>query len=85
MVLCAPFAAEKLDPAIRLDVERIVEDLMRRRVVTATWNSADEIVKNVVPQLTAGDKVVIMSNGGFGGIHLKLIRGLEARQELHQS
>ncbi len=85
VVLCAPFAAEKLDPAIRLDVGRIVEDLMELGVFAATWNSADEIVRNLVPQLTVGDKVVIMSNGGFGGIHLKLIQGLEARQELQQS
>jgi len=82
VVLCAPFAAEKLDPAIRLDVGRIVEDLMGRGVAAATWNSADEIVRNVVPQLTAGDKVVIMSNGGFGGIHLKMIQALEARLDL---
>jgi len=39
----------------------------------------DEIVRNVVPELVAGDVVAILSNGGFGGIYEKLPAALEAR------
>jgi UDP-N-acetylmuramate: L-alanyl-gamma-D-glutamyl-meso-diaminopimelate ligase len=79
VVLCAPYAVEKLDPAARLNVSKIVEDLRHRGLWAETWPTADGIVQEVTPQLTAGDKVVIMSNGGFDGIHAKLIQALGGR------
>lgn len=38
----------------------------------------DELVERVVAQAQPGDQVVIMSNGGFGGIHQKLLTRLES-------
>jgi UDP-N-acetylmuramate: L-alanyl-gamma-D-glutamyl-meso-diaminopimelate ligase len=37
---------------------------------------ADAIVKDLAPRLTEGDVVLVMSNGGFGGIHQKLLDAL---------
>jgi hypothetical protein len=37
----------------------------------------DEIVKTIVTEHRANDVVVLMSNGGFGGIHEKLLRALD--------
>jgi UDP-N-acetylmuramate: L-alanyl-gamma-D-glutamyl-meso-diaminopimelate ligase len=34
-------------------------------------------VAHVVPELRSGDVVAIMSNGGFGGIHEKILAALE--------
>jgi UDP-N-acetylmuramate: L-alanyl-gamma-D-glutamyl-meso-diaminopimelate ligase len=39
---------------------------------------ADQIVTHIVPELREGDVVAIMSNGGFGGIHDKILAGLES-------
>jgi UDP-N-acetylmuramate: L-alanyl-gamma-D-glutamyl-meso-diaminopimelate ligase len=39
-------------------------------------NSIDGIVARVVAEAQPGDQVVIMSNGGFGGIHRKLVDAL---------
>jgi UDP-N-acetylmuramate: L-alanyl-gamma-D-glutamyl-meso-diaminopimelate ligase len=39
-------------------------------------DSIDEIVNALLGELQNGDHVVFMSNGGFGGIHAKLIRRL---------
>lgn len=36
----------------------------------------DALVAAIVTYVTAGDQVVVMSNGGFGGIHLKLLAEL---------
>jgi len=41
--------------------------------------SVDALVQSVVPGLRAGDHVLIMSNGGFGGIHEKLLTSLAQR------
>jgi UDP-N-acetylmuramate: L-alanyl-gamma-D-glutamyl-meso-diaminopimelate ligase len=38
----------------------------------------DEIVATVVKERRSGDVVVLMSNGGFGGIHRKLLQALAA-------
>ncbi|HET9985974.1 MAG TPA: UDP-N-acetylmuramate:L-alanyl-gamma-D-glutamyl-meso-diaminopimelate ligase [Longimicrobiales bacterium] len=41
--------------------------------------AADDIVRTLTPELRAGDVVLIMSNGGFGGIHGKLLEALRGR------
>jgi UDP-N-acetylmuramate: L-alanyl-gamma-D-glutamyl-meso-diaminopimelate ligase len=40
--------------------------------------TVDEIVLTLAGSLRPGDRVAILSNGGFGGIHDKLLRALEA-------
>ncbi|TGD70921.1 UDP-N-acetylmuramate:L-alanyl-gamma-D-glutamyl-meso-diaminopimelate ligase [Mangrovimicrobium sediminis] len=42
-------------------------------------DSIDGLVEMVAAQAREGDQVVIMSNGGFGGIHGKLLTALEGR------
>ena len=39
-------------------------------------DTIDELVKQVAAQARAGDHILCMSNGGFGGIHLKLLQAL---------
>lgn len=36
----------------------------------------DELVQRVVAQTNEGDQILVMSNGGFGGIHAKLLQAL---------
>ena len=79
VVLCSIFAPEKLDASLRLDVGLIMNELRRQGILAHCWDSADEIVKQVTPLLETGDKVVIMSNGGFDGIHQKILKALEKR------
>jgi len=45
----------------------------RARVV----DSIDELVRQVVAAAREGDRILCMSNGGFGGIHAKLLQALE--------
>ena len=40
--------------------------------------TVDEIVRTLAGELQPGDRVAILSNGGFGGIHDKLLLALEA-------
>jgi len=41
-------------------------------------DSVDAIVAGVVQTVRSGDHVLVMSNGGFGGIHQKLLDSLRA-------
>lgn len=49
-------------------------------VPTRVCNSLDDIIAGVLALAQPDTQVVIMSNGGFGGIHAQLIKGLEAMQ-----
>jgi UDP-N-acetylmuramate: L-alanyl-gamma-D-glutamyl-meso-diaminopimelate ligase len=40
------------------------------------YNSTEDIVQQLVSTSTQGDRIVIMSNGGFDGLHEKLIHAL---------
>jgi UDP-N-acetylmuramate: L-alanyl-gamma-D-glutamyl-meso-diaminopimelate ligase len=61
-----------------LSTARLVDDISAQNKPTCALNGADEIIAYLLPQLRAGDVVAIMSNGGFGGIHEKLLAALEA-------
>jgi UDP-N-acetylmuramate: L-alanyl-gamma-D-glutamyl-meso-diaminopimelate ligase len=39
----------------------------------------DQLVSLVVAQANAGDRILVMSNGGFGGIHQRLLDALDCR------
>jgi UDP-N-acetylmuramate: L-alanyl-gamma-D-glutamyl-meso-diaminopimelate ligase len=42
--------------------------------------SVEDLVKGLCSELRTGDQVLIMSNGGFGGLHEKLLTALRARK-----
>jgi len=48
-------------------------------VPASIQTSIDGIVADVIGDARSGDHIVIMSNGGFGGIHAKMAAALQAR------
>ena len=48
-------------------------------------NSIDELVQQVLASVGPGDHIICMSNGGFGGVHRKLLDALRAKPELAQA
>ncbi|GAA6154424.1 UDP-N-acetylmuramate:L-alanyl-gamma-D-glutamyl-meso-diaminopimelate ligase [Pseudoteredinibacter isoporae] len=44
-------------------------------------DSVDDLLENLLAQVQSGDQVVIMSNGGFAGIHQRLLDKLGKREE----
>ena len=45
----------------------------------AVFGDLDALVAAIVAEARAGDHVLVMSNGGFGGIHDKILQRLAAR------
>ncbi len=60
-----------------LDVEKLVTDIAATGKVAATFADADAIVTHLGPEMRDGDVIAVMSNGGFGGIHDKLLDSLK--------
>ena len=70
---------ELLQPEERLDPERLMRDLAATGKAAADLPDVDAIVEHVKQQVQGGDVVCVFSNGGFGGIHEKLLRRLASR------
>lgn len=59
--------------AAGLDIEAIVAE---SPVPALAFEAIDDIVAHLASDARAGDHIVIMSNGAFGGIHPKLLKAL---------
>ena len=63
-----------------LDVSELVHDIELQGKPAMSFPDADSIVEHLAPELKAGDVVAIMSNGGFGGIHDKILNVLKSEK-----
>jgi UDP-N-acetylmuramate: L-alanyl-gamma-D-glutamyl-meso-diaminopimelate ligase len=61
-----------------MNVQRLVANIAATGKPAETLPDADAIIASLRPELKSGDVVAIMSNGGFGGIHEKLLDVLRA-------
>jgi len=60
-----------------LDVDELVKDIELQGKPAMSFPEPDIIVDHLIPELKDGDVVAIMSNGGFGGIHDKVLDRLK--------
>lgn len=64
---------DQLAPEERLDPARLMADLQKAGKTAAYLPDADRIVAHVAANVQGGEVVCVFSNGGFGGIHQKLL------------
>jgi len=79
--ILAPIFRSTLPEAERLSVAELVRALRRRGQSAEAAASIDAIVTRLVNEHRPGDLVVLMSNGGFGGIHGRLLEALASGGE----
>ena len=78
MVILAPVAdMHKIPEQERLDVDHLLESVrtMGREVFVEA--DVDHIVTRAISLVKPGDSIAVFSNGGFGGIHDKLLEALK--------
>jgi UDP-N-acetylmuramate: L-alanyl-gamma-D-glutamyl-meso-diaminopimelate ligase len=77
MIVVAEVARlEQLPPDQRLNPEKLMMDLRLTGKPAAYLPTVESIVEHVGQQAKPGDVVCVFSNGGFGGIHQKLLQRL---------
>ena len=79
VVISQPSAIAKVPEAERIDAKKLAQDIDAAGTRARWMDGPDAIVKALASEALAGDVVLVMSNGGFGGIHDKLLRALAAR------
>ena len=77
IVIARVFGASRLLPEDQLSPDRLVEGIRGRGRLARTFDSTAEIVEYVANHAAPGDHIVVMSNGGFDGIHGKLLSALQ--------
>jgi UDP-N-acetylmuramate: L-alanyl-gamma-D-glutamyl-meso-diaminopimelate ligase len=75
-VVIASVFRSSLPESERLSEGELVADLQAAGVAARHLPDVDTIVQVVAGEARPGDLVVVMSNGGFGGIHGKLLQAL---------
>ncbi|HSS20758.1 MAG TPA: UDP-N-acetylmuramate:L-alanyl-gamma-D-glutamyl-meso-diaminopimelate ligase [Pyrinomonadaceae bacterium] len=77
VVIAEVFDSQKVsEKGKALDTAKLILDISQQAKPVFALPNADEIITHLMPQLVAGDVVAIMSNGGFDGIHEKLLSAL---------
>lgn len=74
--ICDPCVKKDIPEDERFSPARLAGDIERRGVPARHFETPDEVIDALVPELKAGDLVLIMSNGGFGNIHERLLERL---------
>ena len=71
---------EKAPEGERFDTERLADDVRSGGTKARLTSGVDEIVAILAAEARPGDLVLILSNGGFGGIYTRLPGALEAAE-----
>ncbi len=77
VIIASLFESFRVAAEEQLSVDELIEDLRSAGKEAFSIEGADAIIEHLSPELRPDDVVVIMSNGGFGGIHEKLLATLD--------
>jgi len=75
-IIAQLFAPEKIPPEKRLDLNRLLSELEKKGKEAYLIPEVEAIIEFIATQKRDGDVVLIMSSGGFSGIHQKLLNRL---------
>jgi UDP-N-acetylmuramate: L-alanyl-gamma-D-glutamyl-meso-diaminopimelate ligase len=78
VILARVARLEQLPPDDRLDPERVVQTIQASGIPAFYEPHVDDILHRVKPLAKPGDVIVVFSNGGFEGIHQRLLTELAA-------
>jgi UDP-N-acetylmuramate: L-alanyl-gamma-D-glutamyl-meso-diaminopimelate ligase len=76
VIIAGLFAPDKIKPEDRLDPESLIRDMNRSGQDARYIPDTNEIVETIARESQPGDVALIMSSGGFDGIHKKLLNKL---------
>lgn len=71
----APYNLDQIPPEERIDIRRVVDDIVNMQKDAAMYEAVDDIIERIFSNVNFERElvIVIMSNGGFDGIYTKCI------------
>ncbi len=70
------YGARSGKDAVTWDMSEVFSPIANK---TAIYHELDALVQDVVNEARSGDAILVMSNGGFGGVHQRLLDALASR------
>ncbi len=80
VIVAGVYRPEQIEPEKLFSPEKLVEDLTGLGCRARYISKVDDILKVLLKELQPGDIVLVMSNGAFGNIHVRLLDGLRNRR-----
>ena len=78
VVVAAVARLDQLPEKDRLNPAALIESIKSKGTDAAYLPEADSISAHVIAAAKPGDVICVLSNGGFGGVHEKLLAGFKA-------
>ena len=79
MIVSGVYGADRLSVEERLDPERLVHAIAARGIDAVFEPTPEAVLGRLVADTVPGDVIVLMSNGGFGGLPERLVDALGRR------
>jgi len=73
VILGAVSRSDQIPEAERLDPGRVARDLSQRGLAACYEPAVESIIGRLKEWARSGDVIVVFSNGGFDGLHAKLM------------
>jgi UDP-N-acetylmuramate: L-alanyl-gamma-D-glutamyl-meso-diaminopimelate ligase len=74
------FGASAGKESLGWDLTQVLSPLNAKEQGKAqAFDDLEELVRAVVQESKPGDHILVMSNGGFGGVHQKLLKAISAK------
>jgi len=71
--VCEPGIKKNIAQKDKLSIKQLVDDIEKKGIEAYHFENSDAVIRFLLPTLKSKDLVLIMSNGGFDNIHLKLL------------
>ena len=75
--ICNPDVKKDIPQKDKFSTQKLVSDIERKGIEAYHFETSDAVINFLVSKLRQYDLVLIMSNGGFDNIHVKLIENIE--------
>jgi len=75
--ICEPGIKKNISKTDKFSTRKLVEDIEEKGIDAYHFENSDGVINFLVSRLRPKDLVLIMSNGGFDNIHLKLLENIE--------
>jgi UDP-N-acetylmuramate: L-alanyl-gamma-D-glutamyl-meso-diaminopimelate ligase len=75
--ICEPNIKKNIREQEKFSTQKLVADIEKRGVQAYHFKNSNTVIHFLASKLKAGDLVLIMSNGGFDNIHVRLLEMIE--------
>lgn len=75
--ICEPGVKKNILEKDKFSTKKLVADIVKNGVKAYHFDTSDAVINFLIPCLRHKDLVLIMSNGGFDNIHVKLLKSIK--------